>query len=78
VQGYGVNFYSSNERYEGEWAAGQRSGWGRMFYADGSIFEGEWCDDHCNGRGLLLLRMWDIIGSSSLFLKLLHLLSFIT
>ena len=57
MQGYGANFYGPNEKYEGEWSQGLRSGWGRMHYADGSIFEGEWLDDKRNGRGLLLLGM---------------------
>ena len=55
-QGYGTNFYSEAEYYEGEWYAGKRSGWGRMYYADGSVYEGEWFDDQRSGKGLLLLR----------------------
>ena len=57
-QGYGTNFYSPEEYYEGEWYADKRSGWGRMFYADGSVYEGEWYDDKRNGKGLLRLRKY--------------------
>ena len=53
IQGYGTNFYSEDEYYEGEWYADKRSGWGRMYYADGSIYEGEWYGDKRNGKGLL-------------------------
>jgi hypothetical protein len=56
TQGQGTYFYSRDgqERYEGEWAEGQRSGWGRMAYSDGSIYEGEWIEDVRSGLGLLL------------------------
>ena len=40
TQGYGTNFYSDDEYYEGEWYADKRSGWGQMYYADGSVYEG--------------------------------------
>ena len=55
-QGQGTYFYSRDgqERYEGEWSQGERSGWGRMAYADGSIYEGEWLNDARSGLGLLL------------------------
>ena len=55
LQGYGTNYYSSDEYYEGEWYAGNRSGWGRMYYSDGSIYEGEWYNDCRHGNGLLRL-----------------------
>ena len=55
MQGYGTNFYSAEEYYEGEWHADQRSGWGRMYYADGSVYEGEWLEDKRSGKGLLRL-----------------------
>ena len=57
-QGYGTNFYSAEEYYEGEWYADKRSGWGRMYYADGSIYEGEWYNDQRSGQGMLRLGMW--------------------
>ena len=55
LQGYGSNFFSANEYYEGEWYANKRSGWGRMYYADGSVYEGEWYDDMRNGEGMYRL-----------------------
>ena len=55
TQGYGTNFYSEDEYYEGEWYANKRSGWGRMYYEDGSVYEGEWYGDKRNGKGLLRL-----------------------
>ena len=55
MQGYGTNFYSDDEYYEGEWYADKRSGWGRMYYADGSVYEGEWYGNKRNGKGLLRL-----------------------
>ena len=54
-QGYGTEFYSDSEFYEGEWYAGKRSGWGRMYYEDGTIYEGEWYDDQRSGQGMLRL-----------------------
>ena len=56
LQGYGTNFYSQCEYYEGEWQGGERGGWGRMTYADGSVHEGEWLRDKRSGKGLLRLR----------------------
>lgn len=55
LQGYGTNFYSYNEYFEGEWYADKRSGWGRMYYTDGSVYEGEWYNDLRNGEGMLRL-----------------------
>ena len=55
LQGYGTNFYTDDEYYEGEWYADKRSGWGRMYYKDGTIYEGEWYDDKRNGQGMLRL-----------------------
>ena len=55
LQGYGTNFYSADEYYEGEWYASKRSGWGRMYYSDGSVYEGEWYNDCRHGNGLLRL-----------------------
>lgn len=55
AQGYGTNFYSEDEYYEGEWYADKRSGWGRMYYSDGSVYEGEWYSDKRSGKGLLRL-----------------------
>ena len=55
LQGYGTNFYSDSEYYEGEFYADKRSGWGRMYYTDGSIYEGEWFDDKRSGQGMLRL-----------------------
>lgn len=55
LQGYGTNYYSDTEYYEGEWYNGKRSGWGRMYYKDGAVYEGEWFDDKRNGLGLLRL-----------------------
>ena len=55
LQGYGTNYYSNDEYYEGEWYGGNRSGWGRMYYSDGSIYEGEWYNDCRHGNGLLRL-----------------------
>ena len=55
LQGYGTNYYSTDEYYEGEWYAGKRSGWGRMYYSDGSVYEGEWYNDQRHGNGLLRL-----------------------
>lgn len=55
IQGYGTNFYSEDEYYEGEWYTNKRSGWGRMYYEDGSVYEGEWYGDKRNGKGLLRL-----------------------
>ena len=52
-KGYGTNFYSYNEYYEGEWYADKRSGWGRMYYADGAVYEGEWYNNMRNGEGML-------------------------
>lgn len=57
LQGYGTNFYSANEYYEGEWHADKRSGWGRMYFSDGSVYEGEWFDDKRDGDGMLRLGM---------------------
>ena len=54
-QGYGTNFYSYNEYYEGEWYADKRSGWGRMYYSDGAVYEGEWYNNMRNGEGMLRL-----------------------
>lgn len=54
-QGYGTQFYTEEEYYEGEWYADKRSGWGRMYYRDGTIYEGEWYDDQRNGQGMLRL-----------------------
>ncbi|CAH8511925.1 unnamed protein product [Heterobilharzia americana] len=54
-KGYGKNWYSENEIYEGEWCDGKRSGWGRMYYADGSIYEGQWFNDKRHGDGMLRL-----------------------
>ena len=54
-QGYGTNFYTDKEYYEGEWYADKRSGWGRMYYTDGSVYEGEWYNDQRNGSGILKL-----------------------
>jgi len=56
LQGYGTNFYTDEEYYEGEWYGDQRSGWGRMYFKDGTIYEGEWYDDKRNGQGMLRLR----------------------
>ena len=56
-QGYGTNFFSADEYYEGEWYADKRSGWGRMYYGDGSIYEGEWYNDQRSGQGMLRLGM---------------------
>ncbi|KAH8862074.1 MORN repeat-containing protein 3 [Schistosoma japonicum] len=55
LSGYGKNWYSENEIYEGEWCEGKRSGWGRMYYANGSIYEGQWLDDKRHGDGMLRL-----------------------
>ena len=55
LQGYGTNFYTSTEYYEGEWYADKRSGWGRMYCSDGSVYEGEWFNDMKNGQGMLRL-----------------------
>ena len=58
LQGYGTNFYTDKEYYEGEWYADKRSGWGRMYFADGTIYEGEWYDDKRNGQGMLRLSRY--------------------
>lgn len=55
VQGYGENWYSDTEYFEGEWYADKRSGWGRMYYEDGSVYEGEWYDDNRSGQGMMRL-----------------------
>ena len=55
LQGYGTNFYSYNEYFEGEWYADNRSGWGRMYFSDGSVYEGEWYNNMRNGEGMLRL-----------------------
>ena len=55
LQGYGTNFYSYTEYYEGEWYADKRSGWGRMYYSDGAVYEGEWYNNMRNGEGMLRL-----------------------
>jgi len=68
-QGYGTNFYSSSEYYEGEWYADRRSGWGRMYYSDGSVYEGEWYDDKEDGDGML--RLGKTSDTSHLFLKII-------
>ena len=57
-QGYGTEFYTADEYYEGEWYGGKRSGWGRMYYKDGTIYEGEWYDDQRNGQGMVRLGGW--------------------
>lgn len=54
-QGYGTNYYSNNEYYEGGWESGKRSGWGKMIYANGDTYEGEWRKDKYNGQGKLFL-----------------------
>ena len=66
-QGYGTNFYSANEYYEGEWYADKRSGWGRMYYADGSVYEGEWYNDLRNGEGMLRLGKVEMVNLNFLF-----------
>lgn len=55
LQGYGTNFYSYNEYFEGEWYTDKRSGWGRMYFSDGSVYEGEWYNNMRNGEGMLRL-----------------------
>ena len=70
AQGYGTQFYTDEEYYEGEWYADKRSGWGRMYYADGAVYEGEWFDDERNGQGMLRL------GSLLYFYTIFHLLMF--
>lgn len=56
LKGYGENWYSCHEFYEGEWFAGKRNGWGRQYYKDGSMYEGEWLDDKRCGDGMLRYR----------------------
>ncbi|VDP91498.1 unnamed protein product [Echinostoma caproni] len=58
MYGFGQNWYSDQEIYEGEWCSDKRWGWGRMYYIDGSIYEannnryeGKWANDKKNGRG---------------------------
>ncbi|VDM32884.1 unnamed protein product [Hydatigera taeniaeformis] len=53
--GYGENWYSCNEFYEGEWYENKRSGWGRYYYKDGAMYEGEWLHDKRWGNGMLRL-----------------------
>lgn len=55
LQGYGENWYSDVEYYEGEWYADKRNGWGRMYYEDGGVYEGEWYDDKRSGQGMFRL-----------------------
>ena len=40
--GNGTNFFSTGERYIGEWKDNKRHGKGKNFYNDVTIFEGEW------------------------------------
>ena len=65
LQGYGTNFYSHNEYYEGEWYADKRSGWGRMYYSDGSVYEGEWYNNMRNGEGMLRLGRFNYFIAAS-------------
>ena len=47
--------YSDDSVYEGEWAAGKRSGSGVYTYASGDKYRGEWADDlkvRMRGRAL--------------------------
>ena len=46
--GHGIEYYSSNDKFEGEFAFGKKNGTGRMIRSD-AIIEGSWTNDELDG-----------------------------
>jgi hypothetical protein len=50
--GPGVQIWSDGDRYECQWADGQRNGAGRLIFADGAVYDGNFKDGLKDGRGV--------------------------
>ena len=55
MQGVGVYFYKTGDKFQGEWQSDVRCGQGRMEYVNGDVYDGEWADNHRQGVGILVL-----------------------
>ena len=49
--GFGQLQYSNNDRYDGEWNEGMRSGKGVHLFENGDKYDGEWANNIQNGEG---------------------------
>lgn len=63
LQGFGVFWSKSGDRYEGEWRDGKRNGKGRQIYGGrfpdgfgGDVYEGDWVQDKRHGQGVMEAR----------------------
>ncbi|KAJ1493043.1 hypothetical protein T484DRAFT_1769566 [Baffinella frigidus] len=45
----GTATYLNGDRYDGEWAAGKRSGLGRYTHGSGDVYEGLWSNERKHG-----------------------------
>ncbi len=54
MQGIGVYFFKSGDKYQGSWTDGRRHGRGRMEYSNGDVYDGEWEADQRAGAGVLI------------------------
>ena len=59
LQGFGVIWSKTGDRYEGEWQEGKRNGKGRQTYGGrfpdgfgGDVYEGDWLHDKRHGQGV--------------------------
>lgn len=55
-EGYGVFFYHSGNRYEGNWTGDLKNGKGTTFYASGNIYEGDWEAGVCKVGGTFISK----------------------
>ena len=74
LQGFGVFWSKSGDRYEGEWKDGKRNGKGRQIYGGrfpdgfgGDVYEGDWVQDKRHGQGVMEARPPLAPGSMQVF-----------
>ena len=61
-EGLGIEVYANQDKYEGQWLNGWRSGKGKYSFSDGGYFEGEWEHDQYHGQGILVNYFVRILG----------------
>ena len=66
LQGFGVFWSKTGDRYEGEWLQGRRHGQGRQTYGGrfpdgfgGDVYEGDWVQDKRDGHGVMQMANGD-------------------
>ena len=52
LDGYGVEYYSNGDKYEGEWKNDEKDGYGIFYFLFGDKYEGEWKNNLFDGYGI--------------------------